>query len=479
MMARHWQVLVVVTAGAFLANLDLFIVNIAFPAIHADFPDVSLSGLSWVLNGYAIVFAALLVPAGRFADRLGRKRMFLWGMGTFLAASVLCAAAPSVTVLVAARVLQATGAAIMIPTSLALLLPEFAPNRRRAAIGLWTAGAAMAATLGPVIGGLLVAVSWRWVFLVNVPVGCMTLIAGAIILRESRDAAPGPRPDLLGALVLCLGVGALALGIVKGGSWGWISPQFAATAAVAALAAIVFVARSARHPAPVIELALLRVRATRAANISVFVFSMGFFPLLLASVLFFTEVWHYSVVQAGVAIAPGPLMVALLSWPAGAIAGRRGPRVVAIPGVLLFAASCAWWAATAGASPDYLGEMLVPMIMVGIGVALTFPVLAGAAVADLPESRAATGSAIFNMARQIGGVTGVAVLVALLGSSTSMLDGVRSGWVFMAGAALCAGAPLLTLGGRRIPSPSASDARIADSRVHGAQDLVLESEPHR
>jgi EmrB/QacA subfamily drug resistance transporter len=478
-MARHWQVLIVVTAGAFLANLDLFIVNIAFPAIHADFPDVGVSGLSWVLNGYAIVFAALLVPAGRFADRLGRKRMFLWGMGVFLVGSVLCAAAPDVTALVAARVLQAAGAAVMIPTSLALLLPEFAPDRRRAAIGVWTAGAAMAATLGPVIGGLLVAVSWRWVFLVNVPIGGVTLIAGLLILRESRDSAPGPRPDVVGALLLCIGVGALALGIVKGGGWGWTSAQLLATVVVAAAAMIAFVARSARHPAPVIELALLRVRATRAANISVFMFSMGFFPLLLASVLFFTDVWHYSVVQAGIAIAPGPLMVAVFSWPAGAIAGRLGPRVVAIPGVLLFAAACGWWAATAGVSPDYLGEMLWPMVMVGIGVALTFPVLAGAAVSDLPASRAATGSAIFNMARQIGGVAGVAVLVAILGSHTSMLDGLRSGWIFMGGAAVCAGAALVTLGRQPTASRSVTDPRIAEPADRSGQELVLESEPNR
>src|SRR5271169_4580557 len=193
-MPRRWQVLIVVTAGAFLANLDLFIVNVAFPAIHADFRDTSLSDLSWVLNGYAIVFAALLVPAGRFADRVGRKRMFLSGMGIFIVASVLCAAAPSVSALILSRVLQATGAAIMIPTSLALLLPEFAPDRRRAAVGLWTAGAAMAATLGPVVGGLLVTESWRWVFLVNVPLGCVTLIAGGMLLRESRDSATGAWP---------------------------------------------------------------------------------------------------------------------------------------------------------------------------------------------------------------------------------------------------------------------------------------------
>src|SRR5262249_45120265 len=153
-MARHWKVLIVVTAGAFLANLDLFIVNIAFPAIRGDFRGASLSELSWVLNGYAIVFAALLVPAGPPAGPVGRKRLFLGGLGLFLVASVLCAAAPGVWPLVGARLLQAVGAALMIPTSLALLLSEFPPARRAAAVGLWTAGAAVAATIGPTVGGL-------------------------------------------------------------------------------------------------------------------------------------------------------------------------------------------------------------------------------------------------------------------------------------------------------------------------------------
>ena len=325
-MARHWQVLLVVTAGAFLANLDLFIVNVAFPAIQADFGGADLSALSWVLNGYAIVFAALLVPAGRLADLVGRKRVFLGGLALFLAASVACGVAPGPWALVAARVVQAVGAALMIPTSLALLLPEFPPNRRAAAVGLWTAGAAVAATVGPTIGGLLVTASWRWVFLINLPLGLLTGLAGARVLRESRDPARGRRPDLLGAALLCVGVGALALGVVKGGDWGWASPAFVAAEAAAAAALAGVAVRSTRHPAPVVEPALLRPRATRAADASVFLFSMAFFPLLLASVLFMTEVWGYSALEAGLAIAPGPLMVALLSWPAGSLAGRLGPR---------------------------------------------------------------------------------------------------------------------------------------------------------
>src|SRR3954471_23690801 len=184
-MAQPTRVLILVSVATFVASLDLFIVNIAFPDIRADFPGTSDAGLSWVLSAYAIVFAALLVPIGRIADRVGHKRVFLGGLAVFVAASALCAAAPSVPLLVAARALQAAGGAALMPTSLALLLAEFAPERRPAAIALWSAAGAVAAAAGPPIGGLLVELSWRWIFLVNVPVGLVTLAIGARVLRES------------------------------------------------------------------------------------------------------------------------------------------------------------------------------------------------------------------------------------------------------------------------------------------------------
>ena len=447
-MPHRWQVLIVVTAGAFLANLDLFIVNIAFPAIQVDFPGADLSELSWILNGYAIVFATLLVPAGRLADLVGRKRIFLGGLALFLVASALCAAAIGPWTLVGARVIQAIGAALMIPTSLALLLPEFPLERRAAAVGFWTAGAALAATLGPTIGGLLVTASWRWVFLVNLPLGILTLLAAMRILRESRDPAQRRLPDLAGAALLCVAVSALALGIIKGGEWGWTSTTFIGVEVLALANLLVFARRSSRHPVPVVEPALLRPRATRAANASVFLFSMGFFSVILASALFMTEIWGYTVLQAGLAVAPGPFMVALLSWPAGTFAGRVGPRRLVLPGVLLFAAGCLWSILFARDQPNYLPDMLPSMILVGTGVSLTFPILAGAAVSQLPPARSATGSALFNMSRQIGGVVGVAVFVAILGAGVPNLDGFRAGWIFMASSALAAGAMALALPAR-------------------------------
>src|SRR3954454_19099911 len=193
-MQRRWQVLTLVSVATFVASLDLFIVNIAFTDIRADYGDASVGALSWVLNAYAIVFAALLVPAGRLADRSGRKRGFLAGLALFSLGSALCGVAPSVTALVAARVLQAAGAALLVPTSLALLLPEFEPSERPAAIGVWAGGGAAAAAAGPPLGGLLVQVDWRLVFFVNLPVGAWALWRGARLLTETRDEDPPGRP---------------------------------------------------------------------------------------------------------------------------------------------------------------------------------------------------------------------------------------------------------------------------------------------
>jgi EmrB/QacA subfamily drug resistance transporter len=289
-MAHRWKVLAVTSIGLFMASLDLFIVNIAFPDLSTSFGDASLSSLSWVLNGYAIIFAALLVPAGRVADRIGRKRVFIAGLLLFAAASALCAAAPSIPFLVGARALQAVGAAMMIPTTLGLLLPAFPPEQRPVAIGIWSAVSGVAAALGPPIGGLLVQLSWHWIFLVNVPIGLITAFVAVRILDEVKAPEDG-RPDLLGAALLALGIGVLTLGIVEGPEWGWSDPRVIGSF-VAAIALVAgFLLRSAHHRAPVIELPLLKVRSFALANLATLVFFMGFGAMLLSGVLLLTEVW--------------------------------------------------------------------------------------------------------------------------------------------------------------------------------------------
>src|SRR5436190_10272463 len=250
-MARRWKVLLVTAVAVFMGFLDVTIVNIAFPDIRSSFPHDSLASLSWVLNAYNVIFAALLVPAGRLADLIGRRRFFFIGLITFLAASALCGAASSVDMLVAARVVQAAGAAILVPTSLGLLLPEFPLEERPTATALWGATRAVAAATGPSLGGVLVhATDWRLVFFVNIPIGLAALIPARGLLRETKQER-GRLPDALGTVLLTLGVAALSLGIVKGPDWGWGDARTLGSVIAGALLLIAVVYRSSTHAAPI------------------------------------------------------------------------------------------------------------------------------------------------------------------------------------------------------------------------------------
>jgi len=393
-MERRWQVLLVTSVAVFMSFLDVTIVNIAFPDIRSSFPHDSLSHLSWILNAYSIVFAAALVPAGRLADRLGRRRFFFVGVLIFLAASALCGAAPSVDVLIAARALQALGGAILVPASLGLLLPEFPLERRATATALWGATGAVAAAAGPSLGGLLVDwQGWRAVFFVNLLIGLPALVPARRLLRESRE--PNALfPDVLGAVLLAVGVGALALGIVQGPQWGWSSARIIGSFVASAVLLVGVLVRSAQHRAPVIEVSLFRVRSFAVANVGSFVFAIAFFALLLCNVLFLTGVWHYSILKAGIALTPGPLMAAVGAPIGGRLADRFGQRVVAVPGSLLFGTGALLFALRVGVHPAFASEFLPANMLGGLGIGLTFAGFGSAAVAELPRNRYATGGAI-------------------------------------------------------------------------------------
>lgn len=241
-----------------MADLDLFIVNLALPSVAADLGSASLPRLSWVLTAYAAIFAGLLVPLGRWADRVGRRHGYVTGLLLFSAALALATAAPNVDLLIAARALQAVGAALVVPTSLSLLLATMPPARRAAAIGGWAAASAMAAASGPVLGGLLVEANWCWVFIVNIPIGAAAVYAAVRLLPTSRDEVPGPRPDLAGAVLLTAGVSLLALVLVQAQPWGWGSIRTVGAAAATVLLLALFARRSASHPSPVLDMAMLR-----------------------------------------------------------------------------------------------------------------------------------------------------------------------------------------------------------------------------
>ena len=456
---RRAAVTAILVTGVFAASLDLFIVNIAFPDIAREFEGSSLAEMSWILNAYAIVLAALLVPAGRWADRAGRKRGFLYGLGLFTLASAVSAAAPSLEVLVAARVVQAAGAALMIPTSLGLLIPEFPAGRRAAVVALWAAAGGVAAAAGPPLGGVLVEASWRWVFLINLPVGVAALAVGVRMLREIRDPS-GARPDALGGVTLAGAIGALTAAIVKGPDWGWRSTEVVALFAAAAVLGIVVVARSRSHPAPVVEPELVRIRSTAFANVAALLFFAGFGAMLLASVLFLTEVWHESALAAGLQIAPGPAMAALFSVPGGLLGERIGARLVGAIGATLFALSALWWVGAMGAEPDYAGTFLPAMMVGGAGVGLAIPSITGVATAALPPTRFATGTALVGMSRQVGAALGVAVLVAIVGTPAPE-DAVATlghGWLFVVGAMAAAAVAMLLTGPAQAAAPAAAPA---------------------
>jgi EmrB/QacA subfamily drug resistance transporter len=367
-----WSAFGVLAIGVFLSVLDLFIVSIAFPAIQHSFPSASLSSLSWILSAYAIVYAAVLVPAGKLADIVGRKRVFLAGLLVFLAGSALCAAAPSVGFLIGARVLQAVGGAALIPTSLGLILPLFPAQKRPVAIGLWAALAGVAAAAGPPIGGLLVEASWRWIFLINLPLGLYALVRIQQTIPEVRDPERGRFPDLLGSLLLMVAIGALTLGLVKGPDWSWDVRSLGLFAAAAVLLAL-FTLRSARHPAPVVELPLLRPLPFALSSLSALLFFAAFAVLLLGNVLFLTNVWHYSVTRAGFAFLPGPVTAAIVAGLAGRLAERYGSARAGALGGILFSLSSLWFLSRLGDQPHYLSEYFPGMLVGGIGSAWCCP----------------------------------------------------------------------------------------------------------
>src|SRR4051794_13795390 len=336
-------VLVIASMGAGMAFVDATIVNIAFPDIARSYPDASIASLSWVLNAYNIVFAAFLVAAGRLADLIGRRRVFISGLHLFTIASVLCAAAPSLGMLTAFRVLQALGAALLVPSSLALVLDAFPAERGSHGVALLSAVAAAAAGLGPSLGGLLIAVGdWRLVFLVNVPIGVAAVVLARRHLVESR--APGRRrmPDLQGALVLALAIAALVLAVVKGEEWGWLDARVLGSFAAALVLGAAFVRRCTKHRAPVVDLSLLRDRTFSVTNAMTTVTGAGFYGYTLVNVLFLTAVWHYSVLEAGLALTPGPFIAAAVAGPTSNLVTRIGARPVLVAGGLLWGAAVLW-----------------------------------------------------------------------------------------------------------------------------------------
>ncbi|MFI7588731.1 MFS transporter [Spongisporangium articulatum] len=446
--AAPGEVLVIVCAGVVLASLDLFIVNVALPRIAVDLHEPDLGRLSWVLNAYAIVYAALLVFFGRLADRYRRDRGFLLGVAIFTAASAGCALSVNLEMLVGLRVLQAAGAALLTPTSLGLVLASFPAERRAGAVRAWTATGGAAAALGPVVGGLLVSVDWRWVFLVNVPIGLLALAVG----WRRLPAVPGhdiEAPDALGAVLVTGGVGALTLALVEGSTWGWSDAATLGALAAAALLLAGFVAHCLRARSPLVTPELFSTQGFSVASVITLLHGTAFAAMIFSAVLVPQEVWGWSPLRTGFAVAVGPLMVPIVAFGvAGRLIARFGPGPVIAAGCLSIGAGTAWFALHVTAEPHYATAILPGMLATGVGVGLSLPTIMAAAAGSLPPSAFSTGSAVVNMIRQTGMALGVAIVVAILASAAAPVTGFHRAW--WTTSALTVVAALVALVGLRV-----------------------------
>ncbi len=411
-------VLAVASGAAFLAMLDATVANLAVADLHSDFPAVAVEDLSWVITIYAITFAALLAPGGRFADLLGRRALLAGGAFVFTTMSLVAAIAPTFGVLLVARGLQGAGAAAMIPASLAVILADTPPERRAAAIGVWSAAGALAAAAGPTIGGALVdAAGWRAVFVVTVPAG-IALLAATQLLPAGDERPDGAAramvPDLLGTLLLAAGVGGLALGVSRGAAWGWgdLRTLVAIAGGLAGLAVVLL--RSRSHPAPAVEVGLWRSRTFALANLASLIYGAVLFSWLLVGVLFLTQVWGYTPLETGLAMTPGAVAAALVALSCGPLVARHGPRPVVLAGLATLAAAGVWVVLAVEDAPAFVALWLPAGTLVGIGMGAIATGMSSAAALAVAPAQFAAGVGLNQAARAVGGALGVAAMATIL-----------------------------------------------------------------
>ncbi|MEU9857889.1 DHA2 family efflux MFS transporter permease subunit [Streptomyces sp. NPDC047974] len=460
------------SGASFLAVLDVTVVNLAIPDLHDDLGS-GLKDLSWVITVYAVVFAALLAPAGRLADVLGRRTLFLGGVGVFTAASVLVAVVPDLGSLLAARAIQGLGAAAMIPASLAIVLMDSPPERRRAAIGQWSAAAALAAAVGPALGGALVDLAgWRSLFLINIPFGLYFLYAATGIPRTTGG---GDRklPDVLGTLLLGGGVGALCLSISQGGDWGWSE----ASTLVCLIGGPVLIAlsllRSARHPAPAVDISLWRSRTFALANAAAFFYGVALFAWLLVGVLYVTQVWGYSELEAGLAMTPGALAATIVALRVGKLPPSYGPRLATAGGAAILAGTGFLLAFTLPDHSMFLAYWLPLGVLAGVGMGAITTGTSTAAALSVSPLRFAGATGLNQTARQIGGALGIAVLATVVAGEVTEIADFERIYLIAACAAVVVGLLGLGLTIKLPPAPAAAapaPAPAADAETASAAD---------
>ena len=409
-MERKWRALIIVCVAIFMLLLDITVVNVALPSIQRDL-HTSLTDLEWVVDAYALMLASCTLNAGSLGDLLGRKRVFISGVGIFTVASALCGAATSPLLLNLARGLQGVGGAIMFAVSLAILTQEFHGRERGTAFGIWGATVGAAVAIGPLVGGALTEwAGWRWIFFVNLPIGAACVAGAWAYLHESRDEEHGGF-DWLGFAFLTVGLFSLVLALLRGESWGWGSGKTLGFFVAALVLLFGFTAAELRQKTPMLDFSLFRKPSFTGAQIVAFTISSSMFAMFLFLTLYIQGQLHYSPIQAGLRFLP----LSLLSFVTAPIAGRLSTR---IPVRILFGVGMSLVGAALllmhGLTPSSGWTHLLPgFIIGGIGVGLVNAPLASTAVGVVEPRRAGMASGINNTFRQVGIATGIAGLGAI------------------------------------------------------------------
>ncbi len=408
--------LAAVSLATFMTSLDNTVVNVALPSIQRDLR-LSLGGLEWTASSYVLVFASLLLAGGRLADLYGRRRLFLAGMATFTAASLVSGLATGEGVLLAGRVLQGAGAALATPTTLAIISAMFPDGRQRArAVGAWSGVTALAVALGPLAGGFISQHwHWGWIFFINVPLGIIAFGAGAAAISESRGRSARRSLDLPGLATSTLALSGLTYALIQGHAAGWTSPVILAAFAVTATAAGVFIAAESRSGAPMVDLALFRSRVFSGGTATLVLWGFGVLGVYFFTPLYLQGILGFSPTRAGLAFVPMALLMAVSATVAPLVSGKAGTGRTVAAGMGLVAAGLA---ATAllGQHASF-ASLMAPLAAIGTGSGLTMPVTA-AILGALPPGRAGVAAGILNTAREASGLLGVTVIGAILATAT-------------------------------------------------------------
>ena len=426
--------LVTAVLGFFVITLDAVVVNVALPSIRGELGG-GITGLQWVVDGYTLLFAALLLTAGALSDRIGARRAFTAGLSLFVAASVACGLAPTLATLVAARFAQGAAAAVLMPSSMALIGQAYAdPTQRARAVAVWAMGGAVASTSGPILGGLLTSVSWRLIFAINLPVGAAAL---ALLTRTERSPHHRVPFDWAGQLAAVLAMGGLTYGAIEAGADGLTEPVVVAFA-VAVLALAAFVAAQARGAHPMVPLELFRSRNLSVAVAVGFAFIVGYYGLPFVMSLYLQQLRGLSSLATGLVFLPMMVVGALLTPFSARLAERLGARRLIGGGLVLMTAGLAILAVAPASTPVWL--LAAFMVLVGLAGPLVSPPVTAVLLNSVPGHQAGTASGVFNTSRQVGGALAVAVFGALLTQPATFLAGLRTSLLLAAGVALAAAA---------------------------------------